>query len=243
MSVPLDVIECACLPESSLPALADLRHEPGVLVSVREGRAWVRWGPENSAILERLRPIAGVELYARSGGLWRRLGHRLPSFGVPDDDEEGVPLSRMLIPLPLRPEPIGIARFEPVALTLVPDDVPRPASALECGVKALAEWAEMAPSAWLGSLQAAHSSDRVMIRGRRLPPLGEGRRFWGNAVLVPLGLRPEPDLPETALRAALGAGDEELLVLTSDGFEIVPVAAVRPLSRAGIRLAAEGRAP
>jgi len=243
MSAPLDRIECACLPESSLAALADLRHEPGVMVRVGEGRAWVRWEPENSAILERLRPIAGVELYARSGGLWRRLGHRLPSFGVPDDDEEGVPLSRMLIPLPLRPEPIGIARFEPVALTLVPDDVPRPASALECGVKALAEWAEMAPSAWLGSLQAARSHDRLLVRGSRLPPLGVGSRFWGNTVLVPMGLRPEPDLPETALRVALGAGDEELLMLTTKGFEIMPVVAFRPLSRAGIRLAAEGCAP
>ena len=44
-----------------------------------------------------------------------------------------------------------------------------------------------------------------------------------------------------ALRAALGVGEDGLLVLTTDGAEVVPLGAFRPVTRAGIRLAREAR--
>jgi MoxR-vWA-beta-propeller ternary system domain bpX2 len=70
-----------------------------------------------------------------------------------------------------------------------------------------------------------------------LPALEEGTRFWGSDVLIPLGHRPEPDLADRALRQAVGAGPDDLVVLDDDGVELIPRPAFRPLSRAGIRLA------
>src|SRR5690242_7899362 len=191
-------IECACLPATRLASLAGLRRVPGVTVTVAGDRAWVRWGPGSAEVLDRVRPIQGVELYVRRGGLWYRLGHRAPTFGLPVDDEGAVPLDRAVLPLAVRPEPPGTAPA-PVELTLVPDDTARPATALECPLDALARWAEMAPTARLSPLRAARSGDRALVRGRPLPPLAGCRRYWGRTVLAPLGLRPEPGLPEPAL--------------------------------------------
>lgn len=237
----VEQIECASLPASRLAVLADLRREPGVTVTLWGDRAWVRWDRASAVVLDRVRPIVGAELYARRDGLWYRLGHRLPAFGLPVDNGDGMPLHRVVSPLPVRPVPPGTGTIRPVELALVLDDTERPATALECAIGVLGRWAEMAPTAWLGPLQAARSGDRVLVRGRPLPPLAGGRRFWGRTVLTPLGLRPEPDLPEPALRAALGVGEDGLLVLTTDGAEVVPLGAFRPVTRAGIRLAREAR--
>ena len=58
-----DELRCASLPASALAALADLRREPGVTVTVSGDRAFVRWASESGEVLRRVRPIAGVELY------------------------------------------------------------------------------------------------------------------------------------------------------------------------------------
>ena len=39
-----------------------------------------------------------------------------------------------------------------------------------------------------------------------LPLLPESVRYWGSELLVPLGFRAEPDLPEAAIRGVAGAG-------------------------------------
>jgi hypothetical protein len=81
-------------------------------------------------------------------------------------------------------------------------------------------------------------------RGRvDLPALAEGLRFWGCDVLIPLGYRAEPDLADRALRQAVGAGPDELVLLDQDGPELIPRQAFRPLSRAGIRLAGAAHRP
>jgi hypothetical protein len=73
--------------------------------------------------------------------------------------------------------------------------------------------------------------------GIRLPALADGLRFWGSDVLIPLGYRAEPPLAERALRAAVGAGPDDVVVMDGDGPELIPRRAFRPLRRAGIRLA------
>ncbi|WZO96102.1 hypothetical protein EP7_003084 [Isosphaeraceae bacterium EP7] len=234
-----ELIECASLPASLIGRLSGLRREPGVTVTVAGDRAWVRWDPASSSVLDQVRPVAGAELYSRRGGLWYRLGHRLPAFGLPVDDGAGMPIHRAILPLPVRPEAPGTGPAEPVRLALIRDDTVRPATAIESGLEELGRWAEMAPSARLSALRAARSGDSILILGHPLPPLVGGFRFWGSRVLIPLGMRPDPDLPESALRVAMGAG-EGLLVLNADGAEVVPLGAFRPLSRAGIRLALEG---
>ena len=78
---------------------------------------------------------------------------------------------------------------------------------------------------------------RLLVLGPRLPPLAGPERFWGKGVLSPLGFAPEPNLPPDALRAALGIGDDEILLLTAAGAEAIPMAALLPLTRAQLRLA------
>jgi hypothetical protein len=73
--------------------------------------------------------------------------------------------------------------------------------------------------------------------GIRLPALADGLRYWGDDVLIPLGFRADPQLAERALRAAIGAGPDDVVVLDGEGPELIPRQAFRPLSRAGIRLA------
>ncbi|QEH35981.1 hypothetical protein OJF2_45390 [Aquisphaera giovannonii] len=238
-------IECARLPAASLALLAGLRRVPGVTVTVTTAgeRAWVRWDPASTEVLESIRPIPGAELYVRRGGLWYRLGHRLPAFDVPADDAGGMPLHRALVPLPVRPESPGDAAIRAVELALVPDATARPATAMECSLGELAAWIEMAPAARIEPLRAARAGDRVLVLGRPLPPMPGARRFWGRSVLTPLGLRPEPALPEPSLCEALGAAGGEVLILTTEGTEAVPLAAFRPLTRAGIRLAHGGHTP
>ena len=237
----LDALQCASLPASALAALADLRREPGVAVTVSGDRAFVRWASESEEVLRRVRPIAGVELYARRGGLWYRHGHHLPTFGLPADEGESVSLHRAVTPTPVRPEPPAGIPPRPVELTLVRDGRVREATALGCGLDEFGRWADMAPTARLVALRAATAGDRVLLLGRRLPPIPGAERFWGGRILVPLGLRTDPELPEPALCGALGAGEDELLVITHEGAETVPLRAFRTATRAGVRLALEGR--
>jgi hypothetical protein len=241
MGPRLASIECACVHVSALAELVDLRREPGVTVTLAGDRAWIRWDPASGAILRRVLPLPGAELYERRGELWFRHGHRLPSFGLPIQGAEAVPLHRAVLPMPAHPEPPVGVPSPPVELTLVRDGQPRDTSAIRCGLEALGRWAEVATTARLGALRAARSDDRVLLLGRPLPPLAGVERFWGDRVLIPLGFRPEPDLPEPALHRALGADRDTLLVLTSQGAELVPLAAFNPLTRAGIRLALGSR--
>src|SRR5438552_1272829 len=82
---------------------------------------------------------------------------------------------------------------------------------------------------------AACRGRRVLLLGERLPLLDGAERFWGETVLIPLGRRPEPELPESAVRAALGVGEEELLLFANVDVEIISRAALQSLSRARIR--------
>src|SRR5262249_49852387 len=125
----------------------------------------------------------------------------------------------------------------PVPLGVVPDDRHRPTTALRTTLTALAGWADAATTARLARLQAARRGGAVWLLGPELPHL-PGERFWGGAVLVPLGFRPDPDWPAAALREAAGVAADEVLVLTADAAEAIPRPAFRPLTRAAVRRAA-----
>jgi hypothetical protein len=92
--------------------------------------------------------------------------------------------------------------------------------------------------AWLapGASDAREALVLVIGSAQSLPMLAEGVRFWGNELLVPIGLRPEPNLPASAIRSALGAAPAELAVMDEDGIELIPRAIFKPLSRAAIRM-------
>jgi hypothetical protein len=107
----------------------------------------------------------------------------------------------------------------------------------------LGRWAETAPTARIEGLRAARAGGLVLVLGRPAPAVDGGERFWGVRVLVPLGFRPAPALPEPALLEVVGAVAGGLVVLTGEGAEVMPLGAFRPLTRAGVRLALAAAAP
>src|SRR5262249_53759949 len=154
---------------------------------------------------------------------WYRHGRHLPAFGVPLDNE-GQPLYRVLFPDTVQPHwPAGL-KLELVLLRLARDDQPRKATGMFCALVELSRWTEMTPSADLAAVRAARADKGVMLLGPTLPALPRGERFWGDRLLVPLGYRPEPALPEKAWLEALGVGDEEILVRHTWGVEVMPQA-------------------
>src|SRR5689334_9020326 len=132
MASPLEHVCCARLPATSLPALAGLRCRSGVTVALAGGAAWVRWDAGDEAVLRRLLPLPGVELFARRGEHWHRFGDHLPAFGLPLEAGEALPLHRAIVPEPVRPEPPGDDAPAPARLALVRDDRARSATALRC---------------------------------------------------------------------------------------------------------------
>lgn len=250
-------IRCASIPEAELARLADLRREPGISVTLDCGRAWVVWDDwtdldgTRPILVERLLAIAGVEVFVRRGSRWHRPGESLPAFDLPAEvGRSGDRLDRLVFPDRLDIVPPPAERPRPVALRLVRDDrgVVRPASALRCRPRDLLPWAERAPSACVESVRGAWHAPaggepEVLLVGpsHRLPVVEDGVRFWGRSVLIPLGVRTEPELGERALREVAGAGEDDLVVFDDRGPELIPVDALRTLRRAMIRLAAAGR--
>jgi hypothetical protein len=113
---------------------------------------------------------------------------------------------------------------------------------MTCHMSVLSRWADSALVTDLAAVRAARCHDRAMLIGERLPPIA-GERFWGARVLVPVGFRPEPDLPPDILRAACSVATDKLLVLDATGVAAIPDAAFEPLTRAGIRLAGAANGP
>jgi hypothetical protein len=241
MASPLHDVCCASLPRSALPALAEVRCVPGVRAALAGERAWVRWEAGDEQVLGCVLPVAGIILYSARDGLWYRPGCHLPDFAFPAALDFR-PLAHILTPATIDTLPAPAADFAPVRLGLVPDDRPRQTAAMECNLEELARWADTVPAMRLASIRAAILQGRLLLRGKRLPLLPSGTRYWGEAVLVPLGYRTEPELPESAVREALGVGEEEILLLSLERAEALPRAVFQPLTRAGIRRASgEGR--
>jgi hypothetical protein len=251
-------VRCACIPARDLPVLAELRGRAEIRVMITGERAWVWWGPESSLqeeiLVRRILPLSGVELFTQRGGRWYRLAEHMPAFDVPKwDVSTGIPLERLIVPAPVGSEPPGPLLVDPLQIRLVRDErgVAQPATALRCALSSLRKWADGATSAQLAPLEAAWTrgdscdqSDRganpeVLVLGPpgTVPLLPDGVRFWGRDLLIPLGFRAAPDLPETAHLGALGAGSGELAVVDEDGVELIARGAFERLSRAAIRLA------
>jgi hypothetical protein len=236
MATPLDNVCCASLPRDALAVLADLRCQPEVRVAWAGDRAWLYWAAGDEAVLRRLLPVPGVKLYERRGELWFRPGQALPVFDLPEDLSTQS-LERALTPAPFHAELPGRLEVLPIRLRLVREQSVRPAAALRCRLAELVAWAETATSRQLAGLRAARAGSEVLVVGTRLPPIPGAERFWGQRVLIPLGHRVEPALPESALYEALGVDGEAIVLFRETDVEIVAESALQPLSRAGARLA------
>jgi hypothetical protein len=242
MPTPLDDVCCANLPVEALPHLAALRARPDLRIHLEGGQAWAFWPAGEPEVTPALLGISGAELFARRGGSWYRSGQHLPAFDVPAADEAR-PIAHVLYPAPVQAAKAPERVAGPLRIALLREDRPRSATALRCGLAELGRWADTATSHHLAGLEAAVCAGRALLRGQRLPPLVGAERFWGRAVLVPLGFRPGPALPEDVLSAALGLAANEVALLSAEGAEVVPGSAFGPVSRAGVRLALRKGAP
>jgi hypothetical protein len=236
MPGPLADVCLARIPAAALLPLAAIRTAPGVLAR-REGEAvWLSWEEGDDSILGCVLPILGVELFARRDDHWYRPGHSLPSFHVPDLTD-GQPLAQIINPESLAHIAAPTGTPPPVRFRLMPDGVPRPTTALRCSLTELAKWADDATTRQLRAVRAAVCEGNAVLLGGKLPMLPGATRFWGQSVFVPLGYRPDPNLPESSLREALGLAVDELAILASDGIDVIDQSVFAPLTRAAIRLA------
>lgn len=230
----LDKCRAARVSQSGLAELAALRRVSGVRIVESAESAWIIWDGEMPSIVRALQAAPGVAFYAHDQGNWRTIDASLPDFTVPHD-EKSMSLAQAVLPDFLAPAPTPEFSGARVNVTLVPCGQPRPTTALRCSADVLRRWCEHATAHEIGLLSGAICDGRVWLRGEELPVLLGAERFWGHLVLVPLGMRPEPDWPESPLRSAAFVDDEEILVLTPDGPEALPVPALRRLSRAAVR--------
>ncbi|MDY3555908.1 hypothetical protein R5W24_005054 [Gemmata sp. JC717] len=234
---PWREVSAARVPLDGLAALAPVRHRGDVRVLTADGCAWVRWPAGEAAVARSLVPVPGVAFFTHRGGTWFPLGRSVPAGDAPPDGE-GVSVSAVLVPARFTPVPPGAAEWAPVPLTVVRGGPVQAPTALACPAGALARWADVATTAELAAVRAARCGGRALLLGSRLPPLPGTTRYWGTDVFVPLGFRPDPELPEGALREAAGASHDEFLLLDETGAELIPRTAFEPLTRAGARLGA-----
>jgi hypothetical protein len=239
---PWKDVSAARLAVAHLVALAAVRDQPDVRVHAGGESAWVRWPAGKVDVVGCLLPVRGVEFFTHRDGLWFRFGSRLPTTEHPPSGD-GRPVSAVLLPAKFEPVHPGVETARPVRLGLVRGGEPKAATAVACPLLDLAKWADTATTAELTAVRAARSGDRAVLLGSHLPAVSSGTRFWGSDLLVPVGFRPDPDLPRAALRAAVGAGDGEVVLIDHDGADLIPKAAFEPLARAGLRLAIRGLQP
>ncbi|WP_439620512.1 hypothetical protein [Gemmata sp.] len=230
-----DVV-AARIPAEHLDSLAPVRDRSGVRVHATGATTWIRWPAGSADVVRCLLPVPGVTFFTHLRGVWRKLGSTLPTSDVPPEGD-GLPVAAVLVPGRFEAAPPREAT-RPAVLGIVRGGEPRPATALVCPVESLVQWADVATTAELAAVRAARCGDRAVLLGPRLPSLAGAVRFWGTTVLVPVGFRPDPELPPAALREACGAEPDELLLLDEAGAEVVPKGAFEPLTRAGVRLGA-----
>jgi hypothetical protein len=257
MSSRLHDVGCVNIAAGDLWVLAEVRRESGVRVSIVGQRAWIWWDPASATmqrlLVERLLPLPGVELFIERGGRWYRPRQHLPALHVPESPTTGgMRLEGIVVPAPMTAiEPESVPSY-PIAMRLVPETRGQTgrACALRCRLAELSAWSELATTgrlealvaAWAPSALGPPEESEILVLGApaALPELLDGRRFWGEQLLVPLGFRTAPELPESALCRTIGAGPDDLVVLDCEGYEIIPRTTLEPLSRAGIRLARRG---
>ena len=194
-------------------------------------------------------------MFARRGGHWYRPGEHLPAFGLPiGDATAGLPLKNILFPRPMTvASSTSRETTTPSTLRLrarSPESTSAGPRGRLAALETLADWADRETTARITSLSGAWIADpdgesgqcEVLVLGEpgTLSTSMGGTRFWGIDVLIPLGFRPEPDLPEPTLRRLFGAGPDDLVLLDFEGYGAIPREVFRPLTRAGIRLARAG---
>jgi hypothetical protein len=234
---PWSSVVAARLPVAELSVLAPLRDRMDIRIHLESDRAWVCWKSSGSEVISRLLAAAGVEFFSSRNDAWFPFASRLPTAQRPPAGE-GMGLANVLVPGRFQVPAVPAAAPPAATLHLVRGGLVQPATAMVCRLSELVAWADRATTAEIADVTGCRFESRVLLLGRRLPSLAAARRYFGEDVLIPVGFRADPELPAAAIRGAVGAATDEIVVLEEDGTDIVPRAAFEPLTRAGIRLAA-----
>lgn len=235
----LDTPTRARLPVAALADLADLRARPDLEILHLDSALWLRWKIDPETIVLRLLPLPGIELFERRDNRWFPAGRLLPTLEVPDDRTPGwKPLTAVLFPARIDPVFEPLVGWERTGLRLVPSSEPRPTRALRAAFDVVQTWCETAPTSDLLAQRAVWNRDEVILLGDALPPLQPASRYWGQRLLLPLGQRLEPELPEVALLDLFSLSRGEIALLDEAAIDILEEARLHPLSRAALRRAA-----
>ncbi len=123
----------------------------------------------------------------------------------------------------------------------VSKSAPLDPNGLRVALPTLAEWAERAPQIRLKHLSFACGYDGdAVIRGTPIPSLPGSRFFEQNGVAAPLGQAWDPPVPPNVLSQAMNLAPGDLGLLRADGWERIDAANFVPLTRASVRLTADG---
>lgn len=227
------------LPPGSIALAADLRLNEDIELLEEEGGFWLRGRHAEGTLLHALRSLPGARLFhACPDERLREEHHRLSNRTTPHGD--WVPLSRWATPAP--PPVLAIRPAVPrTRLRLVPDDLPRETRALLTTFDLWSAYGEQAALCRLESLEFAVSSeDRVLVRGSPVPPLPGTYLTENGGVLFPLGTTWYPRLDPRLVRDLVDAAGDDLILITSDGVELLEARHRVAATRASIRAARRG---
>ncbi len=238
MTKSMEHVCLACIPKSELGSLAAIRCTPGITAALDDNRAWISWRKGQEDVLTCLLSIPEVQLYEDRDGVRFALGSHLPAFHLPDNLNY-VQLANLIFPQAMKPVGISSLPIQRLSLDLVPESKPQPTSALLTSIANVALWADSVSQVRLEKLRGAYKEEEIILFGENLPPFPESELFWGYRLLVPLGYRISPKLPESAYCQALELSADEVLLFRHQKKEIITRSALDPLSRASLHLLAQ----
>ena len=225
-----------CLDRAFEEALYALRTWDDLTVAYDEEAIWVRGFTAEEITRARVLALPGARRYYSRGGRLIPYGRRLPERNEPS--LLWTPIQRAL-PVRLPAENhnyFGLRQSH--AVTLMPDDSPRPAEASIVDLRALEHYVAAAPRLRLERLLwTVLDPTRVLVLGTPLLPIPGEDYYAHECFLVPVGHRLRYDnLVRTYARGLNADGKYRYLLNERDELFKIDRSAFTPLSKGSLHL-------
>ena len=213
--------------------VAQFRQTRDLKVLVDGDLLWLRGNKRDVTVDTRIRSIPDAEFFdIQPDASLTRLGETVPCARLPGGTWQFL---GDWISLKLPQTGFAAPHNERVMLTLVRSSSFTDANVLETNWKTWFAYAISAPRIRLNPLGFALGYS-VLIRGNPLPPISGRRYFESHGIIVPTGLRFEPDVGPIVVGQVLGLDEDEFALFSDDGsFERVPRSAFVQASRSSVR--------
>jgi len=230
----------AFVAEAAAGELWALRAHTGIEASVGDGGTWLRARRDDAQAVAGLRALPDTLLFETFDGTrLARRGGRVPVRDAPAGPWQ--PLGDLSsVERPETRLPATADGVRPARVTLVRSLVPRPAGGLLTTLTWLAAFAHRAPAMRLAPLRFAAGTDgTALLLGTPLPPLPGTLLHLAGRLALPCGhdlAAPlTADVAVRHLAVQLGAGADDVIVLTGDGrCRRAGAMAILPCTRAAI---------